>query len=178
MKITPSRLYTVGRSVLDRLNNLNITGSIRLLAWTTMTLQWRYNERDGLSNHQPHDWLLNRLFSRRSKKTPKLCVTCLCGGNSPVTGWSRFVLLGAQTNVLGLSLAIRDYSMDGQPRHVTAATQRLRNVCVFENGCRRITYGPSWAVSVQAKQASNCSKRVWRRFRYGIITVLKRTSLS
>ena len=26
------------------------------------SLQWRHNERDGVSNHQPHDCLLNRLF--------------------------------------------------------------------------------------------------------------------
>ena len=45
-------------------------------------LQWRYNERKGVSNHQPHDYLLNR----RSKTTPKLRVTGLCEGNSPVTG--------------------------------------------------------------------------------------------
>ena len=49
-------------------------------------LQWRPNGRDGVSNHQPHDCLLNRLFRRRSKKTSKLCVTGLCVGNSPVTG--------------------------------------------------------------------------------------------
>ena len=49
-------------------------------------LQWRHNERDSLSNHQPHDCLLNRLFGRRSKKTSKLNVTGLCVGNSPVTG--------------------------------------------------------------------------------------------
>ena len=47
--------------------------------------QWRHNECDGISNHQPHDCLLNRLFRRRSKKTSKLlCVTGLCEGNSPV----------------------------------------------------------------------------------------------
>ena len=34
-------------------------------------LQWRYNERDGVSNHQMHDCLLNYLFRRRSKKTSK-----------------------------------------------------------------------------------------------------------
>ena len=52
-----------------------------------LPLQWRHNERDGVSNHQPHDCLLKRLFFRhRWKKTPKLCVTGLCGGNSPVTG--------------------------------------------------------------------------------------------
>ena len=49
-------------------------------------LQWRRNERDGVSNHQPYDCLLNRLFRRGSKKTSKLRVTGLCEGNSPVTG--------------------------------------------------------------------------------------------
>ena len=62
----------------------------RLLHWQlsspSMSLQWRYNERDGVSNHQPHDCLLNRFFRRRSKKISKLRVTGLCEGNSPVTG--------------------------------------------------------------------------------------------
>ena len=49
-------------------------------------LLWRHNDRDGVSNHQAHDCLLNRLFRRRSKKTSKLRVTGLCAGNSPVTG--------------------------------------------------------------------------------------------
>ena len=49
-------------------------------------LQWRHNEHGGVSNHQPYDCLLNRLFRRRSKKTSKLRVTGLCEGNSPVTG--------------------------------------------------------------------------------------------
>ena len=44
------------------------------------TLQWRHNERDGVSNQQPHDCLLKRLFRPRSKKTSKLCVTGLCEG--------------------------------------------------------------------------------------------------
>ena len=49
------------------------------------TLQWRHNERDGVSNRQPPDFLLNRLFRHRSKKTWKLRDTGLCEGNSPVT---------------------------------------------------------------------------------------------
>ena len=48
------------------------------------TLRWRHNGRDGVSNHQPHDGLLNPLFIRRSKKISKLCVTGLCVGNSSV----------------------------------------------------------------------------------------------
>ena len=50
------------------------------------SLRWRHNEHDGVSNHQPHHCLLNRLFRRRSKKTPKLSVTGLCAGKSPVPG--------------------------------------------------------------------------------------------
>ena len=50
------------------------------------SLLWRHNGRETVSNHQPHDYLLNRLFRRRSKMTWKLRVTGLCAGNSPVTG--------------------------------------------------------------------------------------------
>ena len=39
-----------------------------------------------VSNHQPDDCLLNRLFRRRSKKTSTLRVTGPCAGNSPGTG--------------------------------------------------------------------------------------------
>ena len=46
-------------------------------------LHWRHNDHDGVSNHQPHGCLLNRLLRRRSKKTPKLRDTGLCAGNSP-----------------------------------------------------------------------------------------------
>ena len=41
---------------------------------------------NGVSSHQPHHCLLNRLFRRRSKKTLNLRVTGLCEGHSPVTG--------------------------------------------------------------------------------------------
>ena len=51
-----------------------------------MSLQWRHNRGDSVSNHQPHDCLLNRLFRHRWKKTPKFRVTGLCEGNKPVTG--------------------------------------------------------------------------------------------
>ena len=61
-------------------------GQVFLLCdMASISLQWRHNGCDGISNHQPHDCLLNRLFSCKSKKTSKLCVTGLCEGNSPVT---------------------------------------------------------------------------------------------
>ena len=38
---------------------------------TAHPLQWRHNGRDGVSNHQPHDCSLNRLFRHRWKKNIK-----------------------------------------------------------------------------------------------------------
>ena len=58
---------------------------VRFSWWHGSTWQWCHNEHDGVSNYQPYDYLLNRLFRRRSKKISKLCVTGLCAGNSPVT---------------------------------------------------------------------------------------------
>ena len=52
------------------------------------TLQWRHNGCNSVSNHQPQDCLLNRLFRRRSKKTSKLHVTGLCAGKT--TGIAEF----------------------------------------------------------------------------------------
>ena len=54
------------------------------LLWDMLS---RYvHESVGVSNHRRLDGLLNRFFRRRSKKTSKLRVSGLCGGNSPVTG--------------------------------------------------------------------------------------------
>ena len=61
-------------------------GTIREENLYVYSLQWHHNGCDGVLSHQPYDCLLNRLSKRRSKKTPKLCVTGLCAGNSPVTG--------------------------------------------------------------------------------------------
>ena len=52
----------------------------------TPPIHWRHNECDGVSNHQRHNCLLNRLVRRRSTKAPKLRITGHCEGNSPVTG--------------------------------------------------------------------------------------------
>ena len=57
-----------------------------ILQWQHVSLgslRWRHNDHAGVSNHQPHGCLLNRLFRRKSKKTSKLRVTGLCVGNSP-----------------------------------------------------------------------------------------------
>ena len=52
------------------------------------TLQWRHNERDGLSNRQHIECLLNYItgcLGADQRKTSQLRVTCLCEGNPPVT---------------------------------------------------------------------------------------------
>ena len=77
----------VGMGTWPRQGNSNTLLPIeRAYGFVWHSLQWRQNEHDSVSNHQPHYCLLNRLFRRRSKKTSKLRVTGLCVGNSPGTG--------------------------------------------------------------------------------------------
>ena len=59
---------------------------ISYLKGNPVTLQWCHNGYHGVSNHQPHHCLLNRLFRRRSKKISKPRLTSRCAGNSSVTG--------------------------------------------------------------------------------------------
>ena len=58
-------------------------GCLKYERWSnhSETLKWHLNERDGVSNHQPHDCVHNRLFRRRSKKASKLRVTGIYEGN-------------------------------------------------------------------------------------------------
>ena len=55
-------------------------------SYTLISLRWRHNGCDSVSNHQPRECLLSRLIRRTSKKTSQLRVTGLCAGNSPETG--------------------------------------------------------------------------------------------
>ena len=73
------RLWTIGN--ISGFNHLWIPEDLH----QPSPLRWRHNGRDGVSNHQPHDCLLKRLFRCRSKKTSKLRVTGLCAGNSQGT---------------------------------------------------------------------------------------------
>ena len=72
--------------VMQTIYSYGIVGPKYVRKYNHFPLQWRKNERDGVSNHQPHDCLPNRLFRRSSKKTSKLRITGLCEGNSPVIG--------------------------------------------------------------------------------------------
>ena len=73
--------------------------AFEIIATFLWALHWCHDGRDGVSNHQPHDCLLNRLFRRRSKKTSKLRVTDLSVGNSPVTGEFPAQMAGSAENV-------------------------------------------------------------------------------
>ena len=67
---------------------LSVVFTTALHAHSTLirSLHWRHNERDSVTNHQRIECLPNRLFRRRSTKSPKLRVTDPCEGNPPVTG--------------------------------------------------------------------------------------------
>ena len=69
------------------LHTFQLWVDVHIMIWRQQfASQWRHNERYGVSNHQPHGCLLNRLFRRRSKKTSKVRVNGLCAGNSPMIG--------------------------------------------------------------------------------------------
>ena len=86
--VISSRTNTLGEQAHKRRTSRNDSHS----ATWNISLQWRHNGPDGVSNHQPYHCLLNRLFKRRSKKTSNLLVTGLLRGihrwpgNSPHKG--------------------------------------------------------------------------------------------
>ena len=61
----------------------NFYGLRQIVSNIAISLWWRHNDHDNVSNHQPREGLLNRSFRRRSKKTSKVRVTGLCVWNSP-----------------------------------------------------------------------------------------------
>ena len=57
------------------------------IAWTVCIIHWMFRYRDVImSSMASQITSLNRLFGCRTKKTSKLRFTCLCDGNSLVTG--------------------------------------------------------------------------------------------
>ena len=78
------------------------------------TLRWRHNGNDSVSNHQPRDCFLNRLFRHRSTKTSKLRVSGLCVGNS--TGTGEFPAQMA-SNAENVSIWWRHHERDGVSNH-------------------------------------------------------------
>ena len=91
-----------------------------------VSLQWRYNERNGVSNHRRFHCLLNCWFRHRSKKTSKLRVTGLCAGNSPVTG--EFPAQRA-SNAENVSIWWRHHGQDSAWVIAVSADVLARNRC-------------------------------------------------
>ena len=87
-------------------------------------LSWRHNGLDSVSNHQPHECLLNRSFRRRSKKTSNLRVTGLCSGNSPETGESPAQMA---SNVENISI----WWPRQRYNHVITASYRTADLCLL-----------------------------------------------
>ena len=75
----------VGRNSLERcqyfVGNVGIFTMLSFCLWlyeTAISLRWRHNELDGVSDHQPHDCLLNRLFRqiKENIKAPRYWPLC------------------------------------------------------------------------------------------------------
>ena len=135
---------------------LSTEGSTRSIQYTplphTMPLQWLHNGHDSVSNHQPHDCFLNRLFRHKSKKTSKLRVTGLCVGNSPEAGefhaqmasnaenvsiWWRhhvpqttLLYKGAKTYRANSNIHRQTRQIDGQ-----MACESLQNCSLYSDSC-------------------------------------------
>ena len=84
-----------------------------ILFTSKWTLWWRHNDHAGVSNHQPHGCLLNRLFRRKSKKTSKPRVTGLCAGNSPGISRTNGQLRGKCFHLMTSSWSGLDLSNEG-----------------------------------------------------------------
>ena len=117
-----------------------------------LPLQWHHNGGDGVSNHKPHDCLLNRLFRRRSKKT-SMVVTGLCAGKSPVTG--EFLRQRA-SNAENISIWWRHHA---SRRTLLIYEQAMISRCRFH---RRQTYSMSSATTmlyIMRTRISDCTPR-------------------
>ena len=117
--------------------------------WWNTTLQWRHNERDGVSDHQP-----NRLFRRRSKETSKPRVTGPCVGDSPVIGEFPAQMSSNAEFFFHLMTSswIRTYRM------VPGLCRRMRLLIDEQVGVRSEEWGPLQSPNLQP-QRSNAAGR-------------------
>ena len=82
-----NELLILFRTDTDKWNICDLNFDELLFTSQILSFQWRHSRRDGVSNHQPYDSLLNRLFMRRSKKTSNLRVAGLCEGEFTGDRW-------------------------------------------------------------------------------------------
>ena len=73
--------------VSNHLRAANLCSEMTYNIVVYIALQWRYNVHYVVSNHQPHDCLLNSLCRRRSKNIKALRHWPLCGELRGIHGW-------------------------------------------------------------------------------------------
>ena len=136
--LNPNKVLEIGR--LKYLMLFYVLSNSSCEPWTSnklwfqcFALQRLHNEHDGVSNNQPHDCLLNHLFSSRSKKTSKLRATGLWVGNSSVT--SEFPAQRA-SYAENVSIWWRHH---GVPGHGISLWGPLTHKHLETNGCVFIT---------------------------------------
>ena len=113
-------------------------------------LQWRHNEHTGVSNHQPRDSLLNRLFGRRSRKTSKIRVTGLFAGNSPVTGEfpAQMASNAENVSIWWRSCTIAACKMTNSLRNTVETSNTAKEKAGFSHICLQVSV--SWHMKVES----------------------------
>ena len=113
----------------------------------SLILQWRHNERDGVSNHQPHDCL--------QKKTSKLRVTGLCAGNSPVTGEfpAQRASYAENVSIWWRHHGMRLLSLSGTllhpcDIHTVTIPKNLNDLCFKHSHCTRAAWYVEWSENI------------------------------
>ena len=106
-------------------------------------LQWRHNERYGVSNHQSRHCLLNRLFRRRSKKTSKLRVTGHLCGEFTGPGWiPRTKASNAENfpidDVIMTSSCRGRYNTDNRPKSKSTRSRFARASTIVDQPFRNV----------------------------------------
>ena len=122
-----------------------------------LSLQWRHKGRDGVSNHQPHHCLLNRLFRRRSGKNQSSASLAFVREihrwpvnfphKWPVT-WKMFpfddvIIPWLRNTVRPICSLWYNIRVSG--------TNMFTNLCLYQN------YGWLWCVNLMRQYVSLCS---------------------
>ena len=120
----------------------------RIINTQTITLQWRHNGHDSVSNHQPHDCLLNINSDADQRKHQNLRVTGLCAGNSPGTGEFPVQMASYQVNAQPL-FEVRLADWPRTPFGVCANLLRDRCSCRSYNS--KCNLWKSWTLKLTSE---------------------------
>ena len=137
--------------------------------WNVVALQWRHNDHDGVSNHQPHGCLLNRLFGRRSKKNIKaprqwpLCREFTGAGEFPAQRASNAENVSIWWRLIEISIKDRIGKGNGlAPNNNRLGTLHIQYVT-------QMIYQSGWNLSYRREIQPNC--------RHGAVKVISSLTL-